>query len=64
MNPLIKENLCQKSENNVEWCSKKQGKMISTDVRANVKQQQKTRKEPVHSHMWLYHINKKGVYFI
>ena len=39
MIPLIKENLCWKSEKNVEWCSKKQEKIMSTDTRANGKQQ-------------------------
>ena len=40
MIPLIKENLCRRSEINVEWCSKKQEKMMFTDTRSNGKQQQ------------------------
>ena len=56
MNLLIKGNLCWKSENNVEWCSEKQGKIISTDAKTNAKQKKAQR------NLWLYHINKKGVY--
>ena len=46
MNPLIKENLWRKSENNVEFCSKKQGKwhLLMQELMQNNK---KTPKEPV-----------------
>ena len=44
MNPLIKENSCRKSYNNVELCSNKQEKVSSADAKTNVKQQKTKQK--------------------